>query len=108
MHYFGSSDSFSFTYPLLPIAAQAPAHIFLSVTDCSCRLAWNFPFKLNVDPKEVIVSTATTTVRMNMNDHDEICRASESLIKEGQPVTYGNVSQRISGCPGSGFQLLFC
>lgn len=38
-----------------------------------------------------------------MDDYDKIWRRSESLIKGGQPVTYGNVSQWISGCPGFSF-----
>lgn len=62
MHYFGFSDSSSFPSPLLPIAVQEAMHIFLSVIDFSYWVAWNVPLNLSVDPKEVIVSTATTTV----------------------------------------------
>lgn len=58
--------------------------------------------------KETIVSTATTPEWMNMNDYDRIWRRSEGLIKGEHPVTYGNVSQWISGCPGFSFLLLCC
>lgn len=43
-----------------------------------------------------------------MNDYDRIWRRSECLIKGEHPVTYGNASQWISGCPGFSFLLLCC
>lgn len=90
-----------------PAAVQAPIHIIFTVIDSGYWLAWNFPHVSKVrPPKETILSTSTTTAWMNMNDYDEICRRSESLIKDSQPVTYGNVSQWISDCPGFSFLLL--
>lgn len=110
MHYFASPDSSPFPSPLLPTAAQAPVHIFLSIIiDCGYSVAWKFPHVSKVwAPQETMLSTFTTIVWMNMNDYDKIWRRSESLIKGGQPVTYGNVSQWISGCPGFSFLLLCC
>lgn len=98
------------TRPRRPTAVQVPIHIFFSVIDSRCWVALNFPHTSKVSPPEdTTMPTAVRTVRMNMNDSDKIWRRSESLIKDRQPVTYGNVSQWISGCPGFGsLVLLLC
>lgn len=98
MHYFGSPAAHcsTSTHPHFPACywLQLLTGLDFSTYECS------------VIPEDKILSTCSTVVWMNMNDHDEIWRRSESLIKGGQPVTCGNVSQWISGCPGLGFLLL--